>query len=808
MGDDHPEDADVQMSAMDMNFIDKPARRGGDSDEEEDRRMRWMCENEDRRSRGRHAVAEMSSRPTVCESACERNMQGGWSLDWMIKDPTSGQTWDLRKAHVQRRVLGILRRDKPKVIVACPPCAMFPPVHYSSGNPETTDMQKWRDAVEMVDFAVTVCEEQRNAGRLFVLEQPLAASSWKLPSLKKSMRRPGTLQAVRHTCAFGVKAGELFGTPPAMKPTRFLTNSKAIHGKLIAVAAKAASYPQGLVDVILDGAEIENNAVLFNLQKAAVAADVASLHEKEFADWHYIDDITGETLDNEKVKAARKKEMDTFKEMAVYEYVRRVEATNSRSGKFVGVRWVDTLKDEKVKSRLVAQEFASKDGRDDLFAGTPPLAATRMLLSDVASRGRGGPGQRKIMILDIKRAFLHGEIEEEIYIELPLEDPKRLQGMVGRLKKAMYGTRAAPQVWQALVKRTMTRLGFVPSRVSPCVYYHRQRDMHVVTHVDDFLCGGDLLHLHWFRKSLEAEFELTCDILGDGPNDKLQGHFLGRRVTWTKGGIRYECDPKHAKILLSEWDMLNARAVSTPGVAAEKNIEEWEEKQLSQIDATRFRRAAARVNYMALDRLDLSFAAKELSRAMAGPTEGDVVRLKRVLRYLRGTPRIAFFYKWQDAVGCLVTFSDSDWAGCVKTRRSTSGGVVTRGAHTITHWSSTQATVALSSGEAELNALVKAGSETLGLIHLYSELGNQMYGELRTDSSAAKGIAQRSGCGRVKHLEARQLWIQEAVNDRDLKVNKIERKINHSDALTHHWLAHEGEVHFRALGMNKCGLRE
>ena len=373
--------------------------------------------------------------------------------------------------------------------------------------------------------------------------------------------------------------------------------------------------------------------------------------------------------------------------------------------------------------------------------------------------------------------------------------------MVGRLKKAMYGTRAAPLVWQSVVKKVMTQLGFESSTVSPCGYMHRSRDMLVVTHVGDFICGASAEHLQWFRRPVEKEFDLKYDIIGDGPTDKKQSQFLGRSIMWTKHGITYEGDTKNANVLLSEWGMIDAKAVTTPGVAAEKDSKKLEDSELSKAEGTQFRRAAARINYMALDRPDLGFAAKALSRSMAAPKESDVVRLKRVLRYIRGTPRATLFYRWQEPVRRLVVYSDSDWAGCVRTRRSTSGGAIMHGAHLLTHWSSTQSTVALSSAEAELNAVVKACSETLGLINLYADVGEKMSGEVLTDSSGAKGMVQRSGCGKVKHLEVRQLWVQEVVGRKALKVSKIARQNNPSDAFTHHWLAHEGDMHFRVLGL-------
>ena len=94
------------------------------------------------------------------------------------------------------------------------------------------------------------------------------------------------------------------------------------------------------------------------------------------------------------------------------------KAKNDPEGKIVGTRWVFVKKGEKVRCRLVAQEFAGKDKREDLYAGTPPLAATRYLLSDSVSKGRGNK-RNKLMVVDVKRAFLHEYCTRSVYIELP-----------------------------------------------------------------------------------------------------------------------------------------------------------------------------------------------------------------------------------------------------------------------------------------------------------------------------------------------------------------------------------------------------
>ena len=98
---------------------------------------------------------------------------------------------------------------------------------------------------------------------------------------------------------------------------------------------------------------------------------------------------------------------------------------------------------------------------------------------------------------------------------------------------------------------------------------------------------------------------------------------------------------------------------------------------------------------------------------MSAPTEADVVRLKRVLRYLKSHPRGVYLYGWQPTADTLRAQVDSDWAGCEKSRKSTSGGLIYFGTHVILHWARTQTTIALSSGEAELGGIITGVSNGL-----------------------------------------------------------------------------------------------
>ena len=105
-------------------------------------------------------------------------------------------------------------------------------------------------------------------------------------------------------------------------------------------------------------------------------------------------------------------------------------------------------------------------------------------------------------------------------------------------------------------------------------------------------------------------------------------------------------------------------------------------------EATRYRAAAARANYLSADRPDIQFTAKEACRFMAKPTKSGWTALKRLARYLIGCPRLVYMYPWQTMnTAEIQVYTDTDWAGCLKTRKSTSGGCMLLGSHLLKSWS-------------------------------------------------------------------------------------------------------------------------
>lgn len=144
--------------------------------------------------------------------------------------------------------------------------------------------------------------------------------------------------------------------------------------------------------------------------------------------------------------------------------------------------------------------------------------------------------------------------------------------------------------------------------------------------------------------------------------------------------------------------------------------------ELAPEEATMFRTLAARANFLAQDRPDVAFATKELCREFSVPNRNSFATLKRLVRYLVGTQRLVYEFKAQPLPGHVDVFTDTGFAGCKKTSRSTSGGVI-MGGHTARHWSRTQPTIALSSGEAELGGIGAGIAEALGFQSLARDLG-------------------------------------------------------------------------------------
>ena len=169
---------------------------------------------------------------------------------------------------------------------------------------------------------------------------------------------------------------------------------------------------------------------------------------------------------------------------------------------------------------------------------------------------------------------------------------------------------------------------------------------------------------------------------------------------------------------------------------------------LGKAEAKEFRGLAARLNFMSLDCPDIQFPIEQSSRDMGSPTVGSWKNVKKVARYLVGREKVVWKFEWQDEVGYCGLWTDSDWGGDRKDRKSTSGGLWMLGGHSIKTWSSTQGAYALSSAEAEFYAIIDGVTRAKGLLNPVKELRFRDLSNvvcLGTDSSAAKSFVCRTG---------------------------------------------------------------
>ena len=166
---------------------------------------------------------------------------------------------------------------------------------------------------------------------------------------------------------------------------------------------------------------------------------------------------------------------------------------------------------------------------------------------------------------------------------------------------------------------------------------------------------------------------------------------------------------------------------------------------------------------------------------MSKPTLKDWAKLKRLGRYLIGKPRLVYMYKFQEEVTALTAYSDANWASNTGDRRSTSGGLILRGSHYIKSWSKTQSLVALSSAEAELYGIVKCSSEILGLKSIVQDMDKCLGALLYSDASAALGVIQRQGLGKLRHIDCSYLFVQAINADKVVQFAKVAGQENPSD---------------------------
>ncbi|GKA37146.1 retrovirus-related pol polyprotein from transposon TNT 1-94 [Tanacetum coccineum] len=428
----------------------------------------------------------------------------------------------------------------------------------------------------------------------------------------------------------------------------------------------------------------------------------------------------------------------------------------------IGVKWVFKTKldkDGKIdkhKARLVVKGYAQKLGLDysEVFALVAKWDTIRSIFALAAQR------DMKVHQLDVKSAFLYGELEETVFVEQPQGYVVQgNEGKVYRLRKALYGLKQAPRAWYGRIENYFLKEGFEKCPYEPTLFVKLSKEnvfLIVSIYVDDLIITGSTLDLiEQFKVSMKSEFEMSD--MGE------MRFFLGVEVIQSEDGIHLN-QRKYAREILERFNMEDCNSVRSPMVPGCKLVKD----DLSGfVDATMYKQMVGCIMYLAATRPDIMYVAGQLCRYMETPTKQHMAAMKRLFRYIQGTRELGIFYR-KGGSDQLVAYSDSDYAGDHDNRRSTSGYVCFLSGAAIAWSSKQQPIVTLSTTEAEFVAATTCACQVLWLRRMLEYIGlTQEEGTIvNCDNMSTIKLSKNSVMhNRSKHIDVRYYFLRDLVND-------------------------------------------
>lgn len=447
----------------------------------------------------------------------------------------------------------------------------------------------------------------------------------------------------------------------------------------------------------------------------------------------------------------------------------------------IPVKWVFKVKRdaqgnvERFKARVVAKGFMQREGIDfnEVFAPVSKHTTLRTLLSMVAAE------DLELLHLDVKTAFLNGDLEETIYMQQPPGYEEGGAAVACKLRKALYGLRQAPRAWYTKLKTELEQLGFKASDADPALYIKPGKHMvYVLVYVDDILIICKSTDSAQAVKSVLMKIFDTRD-LGDA------SLFLGMEIIRSRvNGTLKIVQRRMVDDLVTKYGLHDAKIKATPLSPAVKLSKTLPGAELDKIQYG-YSELVGSLMYLAVcTRPDIAFAVGALARYMSNPSIEHWNAAKGVLRYLAGTTD--FGITFGNGFSELIGFCDADYAGDIDTRRSTTAYAFVMNGGAVSWSSRLQPTVAVSTAEAEYMAAAAAVKEALWFRRLLQNIGVQAATvRINCDNQGAiKLLKHPIASVRSKHIDVIYHFARERVARREVHFDYIATDKMIADCLT------------------------
>jgi hypothetical protein len=479
------------------------------------------------------------------------------------------------------------------------------------------------------------------------------------------------------------------------------------------------------------------------------------------------------------------------------------------------------------RARLVAREFRAGDcSSTETFSPTTPLVIVKMMIV------LGLVHDLAVASLDVGDAFLQVPQSTMVLIEIPTwavgAEGNGDQGQFWILKRCLPGQRAAASEWNKFFVEVCERYGY--ETFQGTIFKHRTERAYISVHIDDLLVIGSKEHIRDFHERLSKELKLKIE----GPlqcGDEGSIFYLKREIQFAEDGIYIAPSSRYIPKLM---EMLNIQDRRGKGVPHHGCLQIFDpettgpDEFLGSEEAKLFRSALGICIYVSQERCDIQHSVRVLATYMSKPTKMAMSGIKKLACYLMFSKDMKMHYKkaelyhttWQRWHGgsrkmdtkpyMLELYSDSDWASCKVSRRSTSAGLIFLNSCLIHSHSRSQTSISLSSMEAEILSATSLLTEGIYvkqvlqfLVNDNGGLGNQsrVAMQLRLDSTSAQAFFTRLGPGKAKHLSTRLLWTQQAMRRQWFEVLRVSTRENPADLNTKALARERREFLMKRIGL-------